>query len=182
MGKKSELDDLRERLATLEAEVDRLRGRTATTEAAAATEATAATKTAIEATTEAATKATEAATRTDTTAAVTTGPSRAKARPIPQARPRALDTVHEELPTQPGLPAHPGQPQSMTSIADVLGVMVSGRVEEPTRILRAHPEPAELPAPPEDRTVRATDSRSASPAGHGQFLEGLLSGRPALQP
>ncbi|MGW2377933.1 MULTISPECIES: hypothetical protein [Kitasatospora] len=103
MGKKSELDDLRARLATLEAEVDRLRG-----EAAAA--------------------------------GATTTAQRGER----------------------------GQPQSMTRIADAVGVMVSGRTEERTRVLRARAEPLE-------------SSRSAPLPEHGQFLENLLSGRPALQ-
>jgi hypothetical protein len=133
MGKKSELDDLRARLATLEAEVDRLRG---------------------------------GATATGTTAAATEGPGCTKARPAPKGRTRVLDAVREE---------QAAQLQSMTRIADVLGVMLSGRVEEPTRVLRG---PAEVP---EGRCIEATETRNAPPAAHGQFLESLLEGRPALQ-
>ncbi|MFI9365233.1 hypothetical protein ACIG5E_29905 [Kitasatospora sp. NPDC053057] len=136
MGKKSELDDLRARLATLEAEVDRLRG--------------------------------AAAARGTTTAAVTTDQNRATARSARQSHTPVLNTTREE---------QPGQPQSMTRIADALGVMVSGRTEEraeepteePTQVLRTRPEP------PESRSAPVAER------GGGQFLESLLSGRPALQ-
>ncbi|MFF2080086.1 hypothetical protein ACFVXG_35665 [Kitasatospora sp. NPDC058162] len=138
MGKKSELDDLRARLATLEAEVDRLRGQ------AVATRTTAA----------------PAAALAPTPAA--TGRGRAEVRtagPAPEA-------VREE---------QTGQPQSITGIADALGIMVSGRVpgrvpgraEEPTQVLRARAE--------------APESRTLPLPAHGQFLESLLEGRPALQ-
>ncbi|MFF9645591.1 hypothetical protein [Kitasatospora aureofaciens] len=135
MGKKSELDDLRARLETLEAEVSRLRG------AAAAT-----------------------GTSTGTAAV----------------------TVEDQ----------PEQPQSMTRIADALGVMVSGRTEERagkrveerteerTQVLRtrpeplAHPEPLAPPEPPKTLEPRNTPAPERS---GGQFLESLLSGQPALQ-
>ncbi|MEU4303456.1 hypothetical protein [Kitasatospora aureofaciens] len=125
MGKKSELDDLRARLESLEAEVSRLRG------AAAATG----------------------------TAAV---------------------TVEDQ----------PGQPQSMTRIADALGVMVSARTEERTgkraeerteertQVLRTRPEPLAPPDPPKTLEPRNTPAPARS---GGQFLESLLSGQPALQ-
>ncbi|CAM5529446.1 hypothetical protein BOQ63_004355 (plasmid) [Streptomyces viridifaciens] len=127
MGKKSELDDLRARLESLEAEVSRLRG------AAAATG----------------------------TAAV---------------------TVEDQ----------PGQPQSMTRIADALGVMVSARTEERTgkraeerteertQVLRTRPEPLAPPEPPKTLEPRNTPAPAPARSG-GQFLESLLSGQPALQ-
>ncbi|MFD7449608.1 hypothetical protein [Kitasatospora sp. NPDC059827] len=112
MGKKSELDDLRARVATLEAEVDRLRG-----EAAAAGRAPAVTA---------------------------------------------------------------GQPQSMTRIADAVGVMVSGRAEQPTRVLQARtvsPEPKTVAAPDATEATEPAETRSLPVPAHGQFLESLLSGR-----
>ncbi|MFE3880669.1 hypothetical protein ACFXPX_40575 [Kitasatospora sp. NPDC059146] len=116
MGKKSELDDLRARVATLEAEVDRLRG-----EAAAAGRAPAVTA---------------------------------------------------------------GQPQSMTRIADAVGVMVSGgRAEQPTRVLQARtgsPERRTVAAPQAPEAPEApepAETRSLPVPAHGQFLESLLSGR-----
>ncbi|MBD0689140.1 hypothetical protein [Streptomyces sp. CBMA123] len=118
MGKKSELDELRARLATLEAEVDRLRGEAAASGAASAVAA--------------------------------------------------------------------GQPQAMTRIADAVGVMVSGRAErteEPTKVLRTeHTEHTERTERTEltERT-EAPETLIVPLPQHGEFLEGLLSGRPALQ-
>ncbi|MFE5584557.1 hypothetical protein [Kitasatospora sp. NPDC056531] len=60
-----------------------------------------------------------------------------------------------------------GQPQSMTRIADAVGVTVSGRIDERARVLRTLTEPLE--------------SRSAPPAGHGRFPESLLLCQPGLQ-
>ncbi|MFI9159539.1 hypothetical protein [Kitasatospora aureofaciens] len=133
MGKKSELDDLRARLETLEAEVSRLRGAAAATGTATGT---------------------------------------------------AAVTVEDQ----------PGQPQSMTRIADALGVMVSARTEERTeeragkraeerteertQVLRTRPEPLAPPEPP--RTLEPRNTPAPARSG-GQFLESLLSGQPALQ-
>ncbi|MER7673441.1 hypothetical protein ABTY61_33955 [Kitasatospora sp. NPDC096128] len=135
MGKKSELDDLRARLATLEAEVDRLRGEAV-------------------------------ATRTAQAPAAATGRGRVEVRTAPQGRGPVPEAVREE---------QAGQPQSITGIADALGVMVTGRTsgrasrpaEEPTQVLRARAE--------------APERRSVPLPAHGQFLESLLEGRPALQ-
>ncbi|WP_033351313.1 hypothetical protein [Kitasatospora aureofaciens] len=134
MGKKSELDDLRARLETLEAEVSRLRGAAAATGTATGT---------------------------------------------------AAVTVEDQ----------PGQPQSMTRIADALGVMVSARTEERTeeraeerteertQVLRTRPEPLAPPEPPEPpKTLEPRNTPAPAPArSGGQFLESLLSGQPALQ-
>ncbi|ARF81654.1 hypothetical protein ACIG0C_31575 [Kitasatospora aureofaciens] len=129
MGKKSELDDLRARLESLEAEVSRLRGAAAATGTATGT---------------------------------------------------AAVTVEDQ----------PGQPQSMTRIADALGVMVSARTEERTgkraeerteertQVLRTRPEPLAPPDPPKTLEPRNTPAPARS---GGQFLESLLSGQPALQ-
>ncbi|MEV7597149.1 hypothetical protein AB0O91_07120 [Kitasatospora sp. NPDC089797] len=159
MGKKSELDDLRARLATLEAEVDRLRG------AAGATGATAATD------------VDRAERRTEVPAAeVRSAAAPQDHAPVPSAvrRERARERAGE-------------QPQSMTGIADAIGVMVSGRPEQSTRVLRAHSEAPERQTPdrqtPERQTPdRQSPERKAGPPrpAHGEFLEGLLSGRPAL--
>ncbi|MFJ7243036.1 hypothetical protein ACIQWA_00150 [Kitasatospora sp. NPDC098652] len=106
MGKKSELDDLRARVATLEAEVDRLRG-----EAAAAGRAPAVTA---------------------------------------------------------------SQTQSMTRIADAVGVLVSARAEQPTRVLQAR---GGSPESPVTEATEPAETRSLPAPAHGQFLESLLSGR-----
>lgn len=147
MGKKSELDDLRARLATLEAEVDRLRGNAVATRTAAALEPAPA-----------------------AAPAAPTGRGRVEVRTVPQGRGPVPEAVREE---------QTGQPQSITGIADALGIMVSGRVtgrasgrvsgraEEPTQVLRARAE--------------APESRTLPLPAHGQFLESLLEGRPALQ-
>ncbi|MEU4587965.1 hypothetical protein AB0F92_38955 [Kitasatospora aureofaciens] len=135
MGKKSELDDLRARLESLEAEVSRLRG---------------------------------AAAATGTATGRATG--------------RTAVTVEDQ----------PGQPQSMTRIADALGVMVSARTEERTgkraeerteertQVLRTRPEPLAPPEPPKTLEPRNTPAPAPARSG-GQFLESLLSGQPALQ-
>ncbi|MFJ9774391.1 hypothetical protein ACIRVF_24675 [Kitasatospora sp. NPDC101157] len=139
MGKKSELDDLRARLETLEAEVSRLRG---------------------------------AAAATGTAVGTTPGPA-------------AAVRVEDQ----------PGQPQSMTRIADALGVMVSGRAEARAQ---AEAQPEKQPEKqPERRAEEGTEARTQvlrtrpEPSERrsvplpersgGQFLESLLSGRPALQ-
>ncbi|MFJ9844207.1 hypothetical protein ACIRYZ_27870 [Kitasatospora sp. NPDC101155] len=119
-----ELDDLRARLAALEAEVDRLREESAATRAPAAA---------------------VAADRDD-----------AEVRsPAPERTP-VPDAVRAD---------RAGQRQSMTGLADVLGVMVSGQAEQ-TMLLRAQ--------------TRTLETQSSTLTRHGRFLESLLEGQSAL--
>ncbi|MFF2144043.1 hypothetical protein [Kitasatospora sp. NPDC058190] len=116
-----ELDDLRARLAVLEAEVDRLREESAATRAPAAADR-------------------------DRAGARFSAPERT---PVP-------DAVRAD---------RAEQCQSMTGLADVLGVMVSGQAEQ-TMILRAQ--------------TRTLETQSTTLTRHGRFLESLLEGQSAL--
>ncbi|MEU9080373.1 hypothetical protein [Kitasatospora sp. NPDC048538] len=198
MTRMGELDELRARLAALEAEVGRLREESAVARSAAEPAPAKAPR----ATTQAATPAPTRRRRT------TAGPRTEQAPPAVDGlagEPEAVLTGRVE-------PGH-----SMTSLADVLGIMVSDRAER-TGVLRA-PVPALeartreagageartlVTRAPEARTLvtrapeaaagetgpreartleaRTAAARSTSLPRHGEFLEGLLAGRPPLSP
>ncbi|MFH8384733.1 hypothetical protein ACH4E7_27970 [Kitasatospora sp. NPDC018058] len=122
MKNKGELDDLRARLAALEAEVDRLREESAATRAPAAP-----------------------ADR-DGAGVRSSAPERTRV-------PNAVRANQAE------------QPQSMTSLADAVGVMVSDQAEQ-TMLLRAQ--------------TQALETQSSTLTKHGRFLESLLEGQSAL--
>ncbi|MFE5588107.1 hypothetical protein [Kitasatospora sp. NPDC056531] len=117
-----ELDELRARLAVLEAEVDRLREESAATRAPAAP----------------------------------TGRDGAEVRPRAPQRTPVPEEVH---------PDRAGQRQSMTRLADAVGVMVSDQAEQ-TMLLRAQ--------------TRTLETQSTTLTKHSRFLESLLEGQSAL--
>ncbi|MER6302543.1 hypothetical protein ABT247_23725 [Kitasatospora sp. NPDC001539] len=156
-----ELEDLRARLTALEAEVDRLREESAAARAAA-TGRTATGRTTAGERTIATGRATSAAAErpdagTTDTAGARTDRDGTEDRAVVPVRTRAPEGGHGD---------RVERPQSMTSLADVVGVMVSGQNEQ-TRVLRAH--------------ARTLEAQSSTLAKHGQFLESLLAGQEALQ-
>ncbi|WP_143685895.1 hypothetical protein [Streptomyces sp. 1331.2] len=190
-----ELDDLRARLAALEAEVGRLREESASTRAGARATTPAVTATATEATEAQTTaakrsRASKAAGPTAKTAVETAVDRRSTG-----AGPDAGDRTRVPAPA----PAdRVEQPQSLTHLADAIGVMVSGRqvgqidqVSHVGQVRRANQSDRSDRSDPTQQAeqtqvlripARALEARTISTpvAGHGQFLESLLSGQAVL--
>ncbi|MFJ9461253.1 hypothetical protein ACIRST_40060 [Kitasatospora sp. NPDC101447] len=194
MGEQGELDELRARLAALEAEVGRLREESAaahtaavrTGEARTAGERTAGERTAGGRTAEARTATRRGAAKREAPAAVTvTGAAT-------DSRTAGVTTVTAKAgrdSTEAGSSAHAHTPapdaarpdraelhQSMTGLADALGVMRSEQAERADRALQA--ERAEQPT--QVLRTRPLEARSSAPARHSQFLESLLAGQAVL--
>ncbi|MFJ9608730.1 hypothetical protein ACIRS1_20575 [Kitasatospora sp. NPDC101176] len=213
MTRMGELDELRARLAALEAEVGRLREESAVARSAAEP---------------APAKPAPVQPPRATTPAATPAPTRRRrttAGPRAEQDPPAVDGLAGEPEAVLTGRVEPGH--SMTSLADVLGIMVSDRAER-TGVLRA-PVPALeartrdtgareartlVTRAPEARTLvtrapearagetgpreartgetgpreaRTLEARTAAARNtplprHGEFLEGLLAGRPPLSP
>jgi hypothetical protein len=147
----SELDELRARVTVLEAEVARLRKESATRAPACVPKHT----------------PVPAARAVRDAAEVRPSAPAARTRvPNDEVRVTDADADAGTTATTERIPDRVEQPQSMTSLADAVGVMASGQTEH-TRILRAH--------------TRTLEAQSSTLARHGQFLESLLAGQEALQ-
>ncbi|WP_147465273.1 hypothetical protein [Streptomyces sp. 1114.5] len=196
-----ELDDLRARLAALEAEVGRLREESASTRAGARATTPAVTATATEATEAQTTAAKRSraskAARPTAKTAVETAVDRRSTGAVPDAGDRTR--VPAAAPAD-----RVEQPQSLTHLADAIGVMVSGRqvgqvgqidqVSHVGQVRRANQSDRSDRSDRSDPTqqaeqtqvlripARALEARTISTpvAGHGQFLESLLSGQAVL--
>ncbi|MER7579656.1 hypothetical protein [Kitasatospora sp. NPDC097691] len=214
MGEQGELDELRARLAALEAEVVRLREESAAARTAAAhtAEARAAEARTTEVPAAAARTVTKrgAATR-ETGAAVT---ATATSRTTGKARATAVTARAGRDGTEAGSSADTHTPvpdavrpdqveihQSMTGLADALGVMRSEQADRIDRIGRANRANRALQAEQAEQAERAEqalqaeraeqqtqvlrtrppEARSSAPARHSQFLESLLAGQAVLQ-
>lgn len=186
MGEQGELDELRERLAALEAEVGRLRAESAAAHTAAVR--TGDVHTAGGRTAEARTATRRGAAKREAPAAVTgtdgrTAGATAGTTKAGRDRTEAGSSAHAHTPAPDAVrPDRVELHQSMTGLADALGVMRSEqaaraeRAERANRALQA--ERAEQPT--QVLRTRPLEARSSTPARHSQFLESLLEGQAVL--
>lgn len=201
MGEQGELDELRARLAALEAEVGRLREESAAAHTAAVRTGEARTaggRTTGGRTAEARTATRRGVAKREAPAAGTgtgTGTDGRTARATTVTAVTAVTAKADRDSTEAGSTAHAHTPapdavrpdraelhQSMTGLADALGVMRSEQAEQAERAERANralqAERAEQPT--QVLRTRPLEARSSAPARHSQFLESLLAGQAVL--